>query len=108
MLFIYIFIYVRHLDGAVQNVLMDNICINKVQDEPEKGTYISEAALQRCSTEKVSDNTHKIYRRITMLKCDFNKVALQLLRALKGCFWYLYCNRYVHAWNGSSHRNFLL
>ena len=37
-----------------------------------------EAALQRCSKERFSGNMVQIYRRIPMLKRDFNRVALQL------------------------------
>ena len=38
----------------------------------------SEAASQRSSWEKVSENMQQIYSRTPMPKCDFNKVAKQL------------------------------
>ena len=37
----------------------------------------TEAALQRFYQKKVSGNMQQIYRRTSMLKCDFNKLALQ-------------------------------
>ena len=41
------------------------------------GKYLcqTEAVLQRCSWEKCSENMQQIYRRIPMLKCDFNKAS---------------------------------
>ena len=38
----------------------------------------TEAAVQRCSSERCSENMQQIYRGTPMPKCDFNKVAKQL------------------------------
>ena len=40
--------------------------------------HLPEAAIKRCSQEKVSKNMQQIYRITPMPKCDFNKFALQL------------------------------
>ena len=45
----------------------------------EKPTKQSEAALQRCSWEKVFWIYEQIYRKTPTQKCDFNKVAKQLI-----------------------------
>ena len=39
---------------------------------------LPEAAIQKCSSERCSENMQQIYRRIPMPKCDFSKAALQI------------------------------
>ena len=55
-------------------------------DNPQKNSeqeYVdftgSEAAVQMCSKKKCSENMQQIYRRTPMPRCDFNKVALQIV-----------------------------
>ena len=58
----------------------------KFDDEPEEESFIpesyssdfklAEAAVQRCSQKRCSENMQQIYRRTLLPKCDFNKVAL--------------------------------
>ena len=48
--------------------LMTNSIIDKVR-------LHSEAAIQRCSGKRFSENVYKIYRRTPMPKCDFNEIT---------------------------------
>ena len=54
--------------GLVLTICEQNSCILKVQKQP----------LRRVLKKRCSENMQQSYRRTTMPKCDFNKVALQL------------------------------
>ena len=61
-------INIRHIE-SIQNIS------RKLRNESEY--KYSEAAIQSCPYEKVSENMQQIYRRTPMPKCNFNRVTKQ-------------------------------